>query len=347
MASKKRKSPKIKDRGYWSRSFASIRRDHTISMGARLLASEIDALSQKEGYCWASNGYLSEIFRTKRGKKITVKTISSWVTELVEAGHISRLIDKIDGNIRYLSLMPPEALARLINCEIVGLPINANVNRGINTDVDSSGNKCKDPINANVNSSINTRSSEERKNENPSLTFQQLLKKIPDNKAGKTLRTRFHNNLFLTGSFVEWFIVEAVGRFSKKIDLSDTDLKDWEEQYEKLGSKLMTEAIKEIKLSNKTKGNLPSIGEVLKAAIKRKTRKLKIEKMETPQNKTNIPIIPLKEMSDDELQIQLKKHTNNKFQLSRINEEISNRIVAANVAKSKEKHKQKQKATNG
>ena len=50
--------------------------------GAKLLYGEITALSNQEGYCWATNSYFSELY----GK--TNKTISRWVKALQNAGFI-------------------------------------------------------------------------------------------------------------------------------------------------------------------------------------------------------------------------------------------------------------------
>lgn len=67
---------------YYSVIPASVRYDKNLPMGARLLYGEITALSNKEGYCWASNAYFAELYETSK------RTVSNWISSLVNQGHI-------------------------------------------------------------------------------------------------------------------------------------------------------------------------------------------------------------------------------------------------------------------
>ena len=58
---------------------------------AKLLYGEITALASKEGYCFASNRYFSELYG------VTKNTISSWVSDLNKEGFVSVQIIK-EGN---------------------------------------------------------------------------------------------------------------------------------------------------------------------------------------------------------------------------------------------------------
>lgn len=60
-----------------------IMRDKRLKLGARLLYGEITSLSNKEGFCWASNKYFSDLYDCSKD------TISRWITELKECGYIS------------------------------------------------------------------------------------------------------------------------------------------------------------------------------------------------------------------------------------------------------------------
>lgn len=62
---------------------ANVRYDSNLSPGARLLYGEISALSQKEGYCWATNSYFAEAYNVSKW------TISDWISQLREAKYIS------------------------------------------------------------------------------------------------------------------------------------------------------------------------------------------------------------------------------------------------------------------
>ena len=60
-----------------------IMRDKRLKLGARLLYGEITSLSNKEGFCWASNKYFAELYDCSKD------TISRWIAELKECEHIS------------------------------------------------------------------------------------------------------------------------------------------------------------------------------------------------------------------------------------------------------------------
>lgn len=61
---------------------ATVRYDNELSSSEKLFYAEVTAMSQKEGYCWASNSYFAELYNVKN------PTISMWVKSLKEKGHI-------------------------------------------------------------------------------------------------------------------------------------------------------------------------------------------------------------------------------------------------------------------
>lgn len=61
---------------------ASVRYDEKLGSSEKLFYAEITAMSEKEGYCWASNSYFSELYGVSKN------TITRWVTNLKERGHI-------------------------------------------------------------------------------------------------------------------------------------------------------------------------------------------------------------------------------------------------------------------
>jgi len=109
---------------------AEVRYSENLTPNAKLLYAEITALSQKDGSCWASNKYFSNLYN------VSTVTISRWISSLVENNFINREIVYKKGtkeiDKRYLQLC------------------NGGINKNVNT-----------PINKNVkdnNTSINNTS---------------------------------------------------------------------------------------------------------------------------------------------------------------------------------------------
>ena len=55
---------------------------------AKLLYGEITALSNKDGYCFASNNYFANLYNVNKN------TISSWITDLKNRGFIVVTIER-------------------------------------------------------------------------------------------------------------------------------------------------------------------------------------------------------------------------------------------------------------
>ena len=83
-----------KEPSYYGIIPANVRYDNSLSMGAKIMYCEITALSSKTGECWASNGYFSNLY------EVDDRTVNRWVTELVNAGYIERLLDSNSLNER-------------------------------------------------------------------------------------------------------------------------------------------------------------------------------------------------------------------------------------------------------
>ena len=73
---------------------ADVRYDNRLSPMAKLLYAEITALSQKEGYSWASNRYFGDLYDLSSGR------VSHLVAELSGAGYITvEIINQTDRKI--------------------------------------------------------------------------------------------------------------------------------------------------------------------------------------------------------------------------------------------------------
>jgi len=84
--------------GFWAILPAVVRYDSSIPPMARLLYSEISALCDKEGICYAGNQYFTRVF------DLSVKQVSRLMLLLQKAGHVNIKINKKMGNRREITL---------------------------------------------------------------------------------------------------------------------------------------------------------------------------------------------------------------------------------------------------
>ena len=61
---------------------ANVRYDKELKANSKLMYGEITALANKQGYCWASNRYFSELYG------VTPQAISNWIKLLEKKGYI-------------------------------------------------------------------------------------------------------------------------------------------------------------------------------------------------------------------------------------------------------------------
>ena len=68
--------------GYWAVLPATVRYEERLPANAKLLYAELSALAQVDGYCWASNQHLGNLFGVDK------KTVSRLISLLAERGYI-------------------------------------------------------------------------------------------------------------------------------------------------------------------------------------------------------------------------------------------------------------------
>src|SRR5699024_1540777 len=79
---------------------AKIRYDNSLSSSQKLFFSEITALTQKTGYCWASNSYFADLYDVGRS------TISRWVKGLEDKGYVSVSYEREGKQIKKRKIAP-------------------------------------------------------------------------------------------------------------------------------------------------------------------------------------------------------------------------------------------------
>ena len=89
---------------YYAIITAAVRYDSRLSASQKLMFAEITALSNKYGYCMASNSYFARLY------DVDIATVSRWVAKLTASGHIYAEVCKEKGNQR--RLYPLDKIAR-------------------------------------------------------------------------------------------------------------------------------------------------------------------------------------------------------------------------------------------
>ena len=79
------------NKNYYAIIPANVRYDKDLPPNAKLLYGEITALSNEQGYCWATNSYFANLYN------VTNRAISRWIAQLMEKGYISSVVTYKNG----------------------------------------------------------------------------------------------------------------------------------------------------------------------------------------------------------------------------------------------------------
>ena len=126
---------------------SDVRYNKNLKANCKLLYGELTALSNKEGYCWASNNYFADLY------SVTPQAISKWIKQLNDLGYIS---------IEY-TRNGKEITGRTIN-----IKVSTNVDR-VSTNVSGGYQQMIKGNNTYINNNINVVS------EKPQIDFDKLL----------------------------------------------------------------------------------------------------------------------------------------------------------------------------
>ena len=135
-------------KSYYAIIPAEVRYDEELPPNAKLLYGEITSLCNEKGYCWATNQYFADLY------KVSKITVSRWISTLYKKGYIA------------VETLYKEGTKEIIgrHLYIVNTPINNNVNRYIQNDLEGINENVNTPINNNVkdnnkviNNKINTK----------------------------------------------------------------------------------------------------------------------------------------------------------------------------------------------
>ncbi|HHW9543796.1 TPA: conserved phage C-terminal domain-containing protein [Staphylococcus aureus] len=129
---------------YYSIITANVRYDNRLTDSEKLLFAEITSLSNKYGYCTASNGYFAELY------EVTKVTVSRRIANLKECGYLHVEIIRNGNEIKQRKLYPLTEMIRPINTND-NTPINNSVNTPIITNVKENNTSINNTSNNNIN----------------------------------------------------------------------------------------------------------------------------------------------------------------------------------------------------
>lgn len=167
---------------YYSIITANVRYDNRLTDSEKLLFAEITSLSNKYGYCTASNGYFAKLY------EVTKVTVSRRIANLKECGYLHVEIVRNGNEIKRRKLYPLTEMIRPINTND-NTPINNSVNTPIITNVKENNTSIN--ITRLNNTSINNNSATDVTHER----FEQWWKLYDKKKDKKMSFTKFKSCL--------------------------------------------------------------------------------------------------------------------------------------------------------
>ena len=93
----------MKEPSYYGILPAVVRYDNRLGMGEKVLFTEFNALCSKTGVCTAHNRYFANLYN------VSLNTISKWIKNLEDTGHIKVNLYQEKGNKREISLLTIQA----------------------------------------------------------------------------------------------------------------------------------------------------------------------------------------------------------------------------------------------
>lgn len=118
---------------YYSILTADVRYDKRLNSNEKLLYSEITALMQKSGVCWANNRYFADLY------EVSKETVSRWINHLFELNYICVQITR--------DYKTKEIIERTITLPTIDYQKSIPIDKNINTPI---ANFVNTPIDKNI-----------------------------------------------------------------------------------------------------------------------------------------------------------------------------------------------------
>lgn len=131
---------------YYSVLPADVRYDERLRPNAKLLYSEITALSNREGYCYASNEWFAELYQ------VSCETISRWIRQLADYGHVTIQYERSGAQVTKRKIYIAQKILSDDLIQTDDQKINRTVDKKVNRAIDK---KVKDNITRVFNTTSN------------------------------------------------------------------------------------------------------------------------------------------------------------------------------------------------
>lgn len=129
---------------YYSIITANVRYDNRLTDSEKLLFAEITSLSNKYGYCTASNGYFAKLY------DVVKETISRRISKLAKFGYLHIEIIREGNEIKQRKMYPLTQSSVPIDAKI-NTPIDNSVNTPIDANVKENNTSNNNTSNNNIN----------------------------------------------------------------------------------------------------------------------------------------------------------------------------------------------------
>ena len=126
---------------------ANVRYDKNLKPMEKILYTEISSLTNKDGYCYATNSYFSKLYEVHKN------TVGTWINNLEKQGYIKTVLIYKKGTKEIIE-------RRIYINQKIDTPINENVDTYQQKDLEPINEKIDTPINENIeenNTSINNK----------------------------------------------------------------------------------------------------------------------------------------------------------------------------------------------
>ena len=126
---------------------ANVRYDKNLKPMEKILYTEISSLTNKDGYCYATNSYFSKLYEVHKN------TVGTWINNLEKQGYIKTVLIYKKGTKEIIE-------RRIYINQKIDVPINEKVDTYQQKDLEPINEKVDTPINENIeenNTSINNK----------------------------------------------------------------------------------------------------------------------------------------------------------------------------------------------